>query len=170
MSRPAPPRAARRSAPTYLHLYHGSKPKRQKIGSPIQRLSHTRLHGGQIEQSFIYIKEQQFGSLHKAFIPSLVEFMRFLPTTALGVLSRQCLQRRLALRLISVVATRCPEPPPRPAPGWVEAPMCQSRPTGVAWRPDEARGRHRKLWSSSAEVSLRRLKLSAEPFRIDPVN
>jgi hypothetical protein len=33
--------------------------------------------------------------------------------------------------------------------------MCQSRPTGVAWRPDEARGRHRKLWSSSAEVSLR---------------
>jgi len=29
--------------------------------------------------------------------------------------------------------------------------MCQSRPTGVAWRPDEASGRHSKLWSSSAE-------------------
>ena len=60
-------------------------------------------------------------------------------------------QRRQALRLTNVVATRCPEPPPRPAPGWVEAPMCQSRPTGVAWRPDEASGRHSKLWSSSAE-------------------
>src|SRR5262249_8405351 len=53
--------------------------------------------------------------------------------------------RRHRLRLVSVVATRCPEPPPRPAPGGVEAPMCQSRPTGVAWRPDDASGRHSKL-------------------------
>jgi hypothetical protein len=45
---------------------------------------------------------------------------------------------RHALRLVSMVATRCPEPPPRPGPGWVEAAMCQSRPTEVAWRPDEA--------------------------------
>src|ERR1700730_15459751 len=60
------------------------------------------------------------------------------------ILSSQRLQRRHAMRLVSVVATRCPEPPPRPAPGWVEAPMCQSRPTGVAWRPDDASGLHRK--------------------------
>src|SRR5262249_9732788 len=58
---------------------------------------------------------------------------------------------RHSLRVASVVATRCPEPPPSPAPGWVDAPMCQSRPPGVAWRPDEASGRHRKFWSSSAE-------------------
>jgi hypothetical protein len=99
MSRPVPPRAARRSAPTYLHLYHGSKPERQKIGSPIQRLSHTRLHGSQIEQSFIYIKEQQFGSLHKAFVPSLVEFMRFLPTAALGVQAATGNLKRITLEL-----------------------------------------------------------------------
>ena len=48
------------------------------------------------------------------------------------VLSSQYLQRRRAQRIVSVVAARCPEPPPRPAPGWVEAPMCQSRPTAVA--------------------------------------
>jgi hypothetical protein len=68
-----------------------------------------------------------------------------------GYRRRGQIHRRHTLRLASVVATRCPEPPPRPAPGWVEAPMCQSRPTEVAWRPDEASGRHIKLWSSSAE-------------------
>src|SRR5262245_28238282 len=52
---------------------------------------------------------------------------------------------------VSCCATRWPEPPPRPAPGWVEAPMFQSPSTVVAWRPEEASGRHRKLWSSSAE-------------------
>src|SRR5262245_13338155 len=36
-------------------------------------------------------------------------------------------QRRRGIRIIRVscCATRCPEPPPRPAPGWVEAPICQ---------------------------------------------
>src|SRR5271165_1939433 len=46
-------------------LQHGRKPKRQKIGSSIQRLSHTRLHPAEVEQSFIDIKKEQFGSLHK---------------------------------------------------------------------------------------------------------
>src|SRR6516162_7338795 len=68
-----------------------------------------------------------------------------------GYRQRGQIHRLHRLRLVSVVATRCPEPPPRPAPGCVEAPMCQSRSMGVAWRPDEARGRHRRLWSNSVE-------------------
>src|SRR5262249_50848401 len=62
-----------------------------------------------------------------------------------------CCQRRHALRLVSMVATRCPELPPSPAPGGVDAPMGQSRSIGGAWRPDEANGLHSRLWSSSAE-------------------
>src|SRR5262249_10867780 len=89
--------------------------------------------------------------------PSRLPMMLVLVAVAAVALSttgyrrRGQIHRRHRLRRVSVVATRCPEPPPRPAPGWVEAPICQSRPTGVAWRPDEARGRHRRLWSSSAE-------------------
>jgi hypothetical protein len=64
-----------------------------------------------------------------------------------GYRRRGQIHRRHRLRLVSVVATRCPEPPPRPAPGWVEAPICQSRSTGVAWRPDEASGRHSRPWT-----------------------
>src|SRR5215831_5640233 len=96
-------------------------------------------------------------NLQRMVPPSRLPMMLVLVTVAAVALStigyrrRGQIHRRHRLRLVSVVATRCPEPPPRPAPGWVEAPMCQSRPTGVAWRPDEASGRHSKLWSSSAQ-------------------
>jgi hypothetical protein len=43
----------------------GGKPKRQKIGPTIQRLSHTRFHRAEVEQSFIDIKKEQFGSFHR---------------------------------------------------------------------------------------------------------
>src|SRR5918912_842848 len=46
-------------------LQHGGEPERQKIGSTVQRLGYTRLHRTEIEQSFINIKKEQFGSLHR---------------------------------------------------------------------------------------------------------
>src|SRR6516162_1346463 len=46
-------------------LQHGGEPERQKIGSTVQRLSYTRLHRTEIEQSFVDIKKEYFGSLHR---------------------------------------------------------------------------------------------------------
>ncbi len=39
-------------------------------------------------------------------------------------------------------------------PGFFEATICQIRSTGVAWLPDQARGRRRKTWFSSADPPL----------------
>ena len=50
----------------------------------------------------------------------------------------------------SSCATSVPEPAPRPGPGQVLAPMCQSRSTGVAWPGLRGNGRQRKFWSSES--------------------
>src|SRR5215471_11613459 len=49
-------------------LQHGGEPERQKIGSTVQRLSYTRLHRTEIEQSFVDIKKEYFGSLQRLCI------------------------------------------------------------------------------------------------------
>jgi hypothetical protein len=50
----------------------------------------------------------------------------------------------------SSVATSVPEPAPRPGPGQVLAPMCQSRSTAVACPGLRGNGRQRKFWSSES--------------------
>src|SRR5437773_1905132 len=47
-------------------------------------------------------------------------------------------------------ATSVPEPAPRPGPGWVLAPICQSRRTGVACPGLAANGRQSRFWSSAS--------------------
>ena len=51
----------------------------------------------------------------------------------------------------SFCATSVPEPAPRPGPGQVLAPMCQSRSTGVVCPGLRPNGRQRKFWSSESE-------------------
>ena len=48
-------------------------------------------------------------------------------------------------------ATSVPEPAPRPGPGWVDAPMCQSRSTCVLCPGRPGRGRQIRFWSSEHE-------------------
>src|SRR6185312_198418 len=48
-------------------------------------------------------------------------------------------------------ATSVPEPAPRPGPGWVLAPICHSRFTGVACPGLADDGRHSRFWSSASE-------------------
>ena len=125
----------------------GSVPSFSSLrGSWLPRTAHPRSHGGH------EVRECRTASAdgHDPTIPEAWVACNPVPYSASTIVGGRPSSRRANGGSSAVARRGAPLRPRAPGPGWVDAPTCQTPPTGGR-DPMRGSGRQRKFWSSASE-------------------